>query len=127
MALLSVLFLFFSGSPAGNDIGEISSAISSFAVDDKIPQLPAADKNGEDEGILKDAIPGSAVPAQIFRRSDENSSRNFSRNGDTAALGSGIALSAAVFLQFQQKQSHSFVFQKILRHSLPPRAGPLKA
>ena len=127
IALLPSIFFFFSGFCSGNKIGGVDFAISSLAVDDKIPQIPSADKNGERERILKDAIPGSPVPVQRFRRSDENPVRNFFRDGDAAVFESGIALLTMDFLLFQQKQNHSFVFQKILRHSLPPRASPLKA
>lgn len=122
--LVPVLFL-FAGVLTEDRISVYTPEI--LASDEKNPHFPGHDESGENEYALKDAIPCNAVPAQIFRRSDENSVRHFFRNGDADSCENKIILSATVFIQSIEKCDCSFVFQKILRNSLPPRAGPVKA
>lgn len=89
------------------------------------PFLPVPTESAHEFGDLQNAVPVSAAPALISRRSQSNEIPYLLRDCHAVIFDAEERLANICFRSSRRKRIPLFVIQQFFEVSLPPRAGPV--
>jgi hypothetical protein len=121
--LVAALFIFAGFRESGKEASSFPQLVSRELPPD-FQTLPHPGSSGDENGSLRVAVPGNAIPVIVSRRNSEPFLLRFFRSGNTGICWQDSVIAIPHIVSENINPSVTFVFQGFLKHSLPPRAGP---
>ena len=126
---LAIAAVWLAGAVFRGSLFHEQSPADTVCHDPAFPNQPpfSGERSDEHHGFLQVVLPANGASAAFSRRNYEPSPQRFLRNSDIGVI-TGKTILATVIFRFEKRYTeHLFFFQSFIRHSLPERAGPLKA